>query len=44
MEPLRAEFVKFVLSKQGQQGVIKDGYYPIPGAVAEEDFTALGLK
>ncbi|MDX2145713.1 MAG: phosphate ABC transporter substrate-binding protein PstS family protein [Rhodospirillaceae bacterium] len=44
LEPLRAEFVKFVFSKQGQQGVLKDGYYPIPGAVASEDAEALGLK
>ena len=44
MEPLRAEFVKFVMSKQGQEGVVKDGYYPLPAAVASEDLTALGLN
>jgi phosphate transport system substrate-binding protein len=44
LEPLRAEFIKFVFSKPGQQLVLKDGYYPIPGAVASEDAQALGLK
>ena len=43
LEPLRAEFVKFVLSKQGQLGVIKDGFFPIPSAVAVQDLKALGL-
>jgi phosphate transport system substrate-binding protein len=44
MDPLRSEFVKYVLSKPGQQVVLKDGYYPIPSAVAAEDAAALGLK
>jgi phosphate transport system substrate-binding protein len=44
MDPLRSEFVKYVLSKQGQQIVLKDGYYPIPAAVASEDAAVLGLK
>jgi phosphate transport system substrate-binding protein len=44
LEPLRAEFVRFVFSKQGQQVVLKDGYYPVPAVVASEDLTALGLK
>ncbi len=43
LEPLRAEFVKFILSKQGQTGVVKDGFYPIPSAVASEDFNTLEL-
>jgi len=44
MDPLRSEFIKYVLSKPGQQIVLKDGYYPIPAAVATADSTALGLK
>jgi phosphate transport system substrate-binding protein len=36
MDKLTAEFLRFVLSKEGQQIVIKDGYYPLPAnAVAE---------
>lgn len=44
LEPLRAEFIKYVLSKDGQEGVIKDGYYPLPAAVVDEDLAVLGLK
>jgi phosphate transport system substrate-binding protein len=44
LDPVRAEFIKFVFSKQGQQAVLKDGYYPVPGAVAAEDMTTLGLN
>jgi phosphate transport system substrate-binding protein len=43
LDPARTEFVKYVLSKQGQQVVIKDGYFPITAAVAEKDAKALGL-
>lgn len=44
LDPVRGEFVKFVLSKQGQSGVIKDGYFPIPGAVVTEDLKVLELS
>lgn len=43
LEPLRAEFAKFLLSKQGQMGVVKDGLYPIPSSVVAEDLKALDL-
>jgi len=43
LEPLRAEFAKFILSKQGQTGVVKDGYYPIPAVVAAQDIKVLEL-
>ena len=44
MEPLRNEFVKFIFSKQGQTGVLKDGYYPIPSAIAFQDLKATGVE
>jgi phosphate transport system substrate-binding protein len=44
LDPVRAEFVKYVLSREGQQVVIKDGYFPITAAVAEKDAEALGLS
>ena len=44
LDPLRGEFAKFILSKQGQTGVIKDGYYPIPSMVASEDLKVLELS
>lgn len=43
LDPVTAEFVKLMLSKQGQQIVNNDGYVPVPAAVAEEDLRALGL-
>lgn len=30
LDPLREEFIKFILSRQGQAVVIKDGYLPLP--------------
>jgi phosphate transport system substrate-binding protein len=32
MDKLTGEFLKFVLSKPGQEVVVKDGYYPLPAA------------
>ncbi|WP_211232854.1 PstS family phosphate ABC transporter substrate-binding protein [Desulfatirhabdium butyrativorans] len=43
LDPLRAEFIKFVFSKQGQQIVIKDGFYPVTQNLAQEDLKALGI-
>jgi phosphate transport system substrate-binding protein len=41
MNKLVHEFVKFVNSKEGQEIVVKDGYYPMPAAVATETLAAL---
>ena len=35
------EFLKFVLSKQGQQVVIKDGYGPLPASAVEQELAKL---
>lgn len=43
LAPLEAEFVKLVLSKEGQEVVVKDGYIPMPHAVAEKTLKELGL-
>ncbi len=40
LAPLEREFIKMVLSKSGQQVVVKDGYIPLPAKAAEK---ALGL-
>jgi phosphate transport system substrate-binding protein len=44
LDPLRKEFVKYVFSKEGQQNVLKDGYYPINAKIAAEDLAAVGVK
>ena len=41
MDPLVKEFTKFVFSKEGQEVVIKDGYYPLPAAVVKEELAKL---
>jgi phosphate transport system substrate-binding protein len=37
LDPLVREFVRLVLSRDGQEEVIKDGYFPIPAAIAKEE-------
>lgn len=37
LPPLVAEFIKFVLSRQGQEVVFKDGFGPLPPAVVEAE-------
>lgn len=36
MDRLTYEFLRFVNSKQGQEVVVRDGYFPLPAAVAKE--------
>lgn len=43
LAPLEAEFVKSVLSKPGQEVVVKDGYIPLPAAVVERIRKSLDL-
>jgi phosphate transport system substrate-binding protein len=43
LDPVRAEFIRFVYSKQGQAATLKDGYYPMPFVFAQEDKNRLGL-
>jgi phosphate transport system substrate-binding protein len=37
LDKLTSEFLKFVQSKEGQEVVIKDGYFPLPKVVVDED-------
>lgn len=41
LAPLEREFIKMVLSKEGQQIVIKDGYIPLPASVVEKKLAEL---
>jgi phosphate transport system substrate-binding protein len=41
LDPLVREFLRFILSKEGQQVVVKDGYLPIPASVAAEELQQL---
>jgi phosphate transport system substrate-binding protein len=39
LDPLTREFVKLMVSKEGQEVVIKDGYFPIPASIAKEELS-----
>ncbi len=41
LAPLEFEFIKMVLSKTGQQSVIKDGYIPLPAKIAEKALASI---
>ncbi len=41
LAPLEKEFIKMVLSKTGQQVVIKDGYIPLPSKVVSKHLSKL---
>ncbi len=43
LDPLRAEFIKYALSKQGQTETVKGGYYPITNVLRVEDLKTLGI-
>ncbi|OZG75080.1 phosphate-binding protein [Hahella sp. CCB-MM4] len=43
LEPIVSEFVKLVMSKQGQEVVVKDGYVPLPASVAAKYMKELAL-
>ncbi len=43
LEPLRAEFIKLIFSRQGQEAVLKDGYFPLPASMASEELGNVGL-
>src|SRR5262249_28199689 len=41
LDPLTGEFLKLVLSHEGQEVVVKDGYFPITSGIAQEESTKL---
>jgi phosphate transport system substrate-binding protein len=41
MDPLALEFMKLVLSKEGQESVVKDGYMPLTAAQVQQDLAKL---
>ncbi|MEZ6242868.1 MAG: PstS family phosphate ABC transporter substrate-binding protein [Phycisphaerales bacterium] len=43
LDALRAEFLRFVFSRDGQEAVVKDGAYPLPASIAEEEMQKVGL-
>ncbi len=41
LDTLSLEFIKYVVSKSGQEVVVKDGYFPLPKAVVDEALAAV---
>jgi phosphate transport system substrate-binding protein len=41
LDPITRQFLTMVLSRQGQQVVIKDGYIPLPATVAERELAGI---
>lgn len=44
LDPLRAEFLRFVFSQQGQTQVVKDGYLPLTAPMARKALASVGLE
>ena len=44
LTPMEREFIKLVLSKRGQEIVVRDGYVPVPAKVVEKVFAEVGIK
>ncbi len=44
LDPLRREFIKYIFSHDGQMNVVKDGYYPVTGAIAAEELATVGIE
>ncbi len=41
MDRLTFEFIRFINSRQGQQVVVRDGFFPLPAQVAEDTMKAI---
>jgi len=44
LDPLRREFLRYVFSKQGQEDVVKDGYYPLTADLAQQQLGLVGIS
>jgi phosphate transport system substrate-binding protein len=43
LDALRAEFIKYVLSKEGQERTVKGGFYPISDEIRQAELNKLGI-
>ena len=44
LSPLESEFIRMVLSTQGQKVVVKDGYIPLPSKVADKALASIDVE
>jgi phosphate transport system substrate-binding protein len=43
LDPVRREFFRYILSRQGQEDVVKEGYFPLPARIAADGLKAAGI-
>jgi len=43
LDPMAKEFLKFILSKEGQEIVVKDGYLPLPASMVKQELAKLEI-
>jgi phosphate transport system substrate-binding protein len=41
LDPIVGEFIKFIYSKEGQQLVVKDGFFPLKAIAIEQELQKL---
>ncbi|WP_114964247.1 PstS family phosphate ABC transporter substrate-binding protein [Alkalilacustris brevis] len=44
LDPVRAEFIRYVYSQQGQEDVVRAGFFPLVKMVADQDLATFGLN
>lgn len=44
LDPLRREFLRMVYSRQGQEAILREGYYPVRPDTAREDMRKVGIE
>ena len=44
LDPLRREFIRYILSKDGQSEVVKEGFFPLTADMAVRALGSVGLK
>ncbi|MBU1692586.1 MAG: phosphate ABC transporter substrate-binding protein [Verrucomicrobia bacterium] len=44
LDPLQREFIRYIFSRQGQEDVMKDGYFPVTAPLAEEALRSVGIN
>jgi phosphate transport system substrate-binding protein len=44
LDPLRKEFIRYILSKEGQEVVVKDGYFPLPASTVVEELKRIDVE
>ena len=44
LDPVVREFVRYIFSKEGQEIVVKDGYFPVPAEVCAEELHKIGIE